>query len=461
MLTAVEADLARLLGAASVVTGDAAGEYLHDSTEMQGLRGRADAVVAPRDVGAVQEVVRWCCERGVPMVPRGGGTGFAGGAVPQGGVVVSLERLASVRVFEPEFWRLHVDAGVTTARVHRLARESGLFYPPDPGAAEQSHIGGNLACNAGGPHSFKYGVTRDWVTGVEVVVAGGDLLRFGGAVRKDVAGYDLVSLLVGSEGTLGVITGAHLKLIPAPEVTIPLVAAYRSAADGLAALRRVYSFGLRSAVLEFLDAGAVGAARAAFPGGLPTETAFMVLAEADGAAPEAEALALGLEESLAERTVHLAVLRSPAAQRELWRWRSGVSFAVAARRGGKMSEDIAVPFDRLEEALALGEEAGRQVGLSTCSWGHAGDGNLHTTFLIDASSPEEVARAAQAAELLFAGTIALGGTVTGEHGLGLLKQAQLPRQLGIGEIRLQRAVKAAFDPRNLFNPGKKVTPLSQ
>jgi glycolate oxidase subunit GlcD len=458
MVSAIEADLASLLGTDFVVTGDAVREYLHDSTEMQGLRGHADAVVAPRDAEAVQAVVRWCCERGVPIVPRGGGTGFAGGAVPEGGVVVSLEHLASVRAFEPESWRLQVDAGVTTSRVHRLARESGLFYPPDPGASEQSQIGGNLACNAGGPHSFKYGVTRDWVTGVEVVVADGELLHFGGACRKDVAGYDLVSLLVGSEGTLGIITGAHLKLIPAPEVTIPLVAAYRSAADGLAAVRRVYGFGLRSAVLEFLDAGAVGAAGAAFPGGLPAETAFLVLAEADGRAPEAEALALGLEESLAERAVHLAVLRSPAAQRELWRWRSGVSFAVAAQRGGKMSEDIAVPFDRLEEALALGEEAGRQAGLSTCSWGHAGDGNLHTTFLINASSPEEVARAAQAAEFLFAGTIALGGTVTGEHGLGLLKRAQLPRQLGIGEMRLQRAVKAAFDPRNLFNPGKKVTP---
>jgi len=458
MPTALEADLIRRLGSASVITGDSVREYLHDSTEMQGLRGHADAVVAPHDVQAVQEVVRWCCERGIPMVPRGGGTGFAGGAVPEGGVVVSLERLAAVRVFEPELWRLHVDAGVTTARVHRLTREAGLFYPPDPGASEQSHIGGNLACNAGGPHSFKYGVTRDWVTGVEVVVSGGELLRIGGATRKDVAGYDLVSLLIGSEGTLGIITGANLKLIPAPEVTIPLIATYRSAVDGIAALRRVYGYGLRSAVLEYLDAGALDAARASFPGGVPAEAAFLVLAEADGGVTEAEALAAGLDEALAEGAVHRATFRSPVAQRELWRWRAGVSYAVAAQRGGKMSEDVAVPFDRLEEALALGELVGRQAGLPTCSWGHAGDGNLHTTFMINARSPEEVARAAHAAEFLFAGTIAMGGTLSGEHGLGIVKRAQLPRQLSAGEMRLQRAVKSAFDSENLFNRGKKVSP---
>src|SRR5438270_10758032 len=183
---------------------------------MQGLRGHADAVVAPADVAGVQALVRWCYAHEVGIVPRGGGTGFAGGAVPFGGVVCSLERLDRVRSFEPELWRLHLDAGVTTARVHRLARESGLYYPPDPGAAEQSQIGGNIACNAGGPHAFKYGVTGAWVTGLEAVVAPGELLSVGGPLRKDVAGYDLRAALVGSEGTLGIVTAAWLRLVPAP-----------------------------------------------------------------------------------------------------------------------------------------------------------------------------------------------------------------------------------------------------
>jgi glycolate dehydrogenase FAD-linked subunit len=457
MPTAVERDLERVLGAEALVRDDAAyREYLHDSTEMQGLHGFAEAVVVPRSVEQVRQLVRWCYEHDVAMVPRGGGTGFAGGAVPEGGVVVSLERLDRVRAFDPECWRAQVESGVTTGRLQGLARENGLYFPPDPGAAEQSQIGGNVACNAGGPHSFKYGVTGDWVTGLEAVIAGGELLSLGGPTRKDVAAYDVRSLLVGSEGTLGIVTAAWLRLVPAPAVQTPVLAAYASTGDGLAALRRVYGHGLRTAVLEYLDAGAVEASRAAFPAGLPDAARFLVITEADGSEPEAAALAAELEEALGEGALQVWVVGAAAAQRDLWRWRGGVSYAVRTQRGGKMSEDIAVPFDRLEEALALGEEAGRAYGLPTCSWGHAGDGNLHATFMIDATSTAEVERAAQAAELLFQGAIDLGGTITGEHGIGLVKRGHLARQLGPAEMRLQVELKRMFDPKNLFNPGKKV-----
>jgi len=455
-VNALERDLERLLGPGGLRSGEAQREYLHDSTEMQGLAGRADAVTAPGNVDAVRALVAWCYGHDVPMVPRGGGTGFAGGAVPEGGVVVSLERLDRVRAFEPELWRIHLDAGVRTGKVHRLARESGLLYPPDPGASEQSQIGGNIACNAGGPHSFKYGVTRDWVTGLEAVVAGGELVRFGGPIRKDVAGYDIRSLFCGSEGTLGLVTGAWLRLIPAPEIQLPVAAAYASNAGGVAALQRVYAHGLRSAVLEYLDAGALGASRGAFPADLPEAARFLVVAEADGSKTEAPEVAHALEEALAQDAVWHGTFVSASEQRDLWRWRSGVSFAVSGVRGGKMSEDVAVPFDRLEEALALGDEAGRAFGLPTCSWGHAGDGNLHATFMIDASDADEVGRATRAAELLLAGVLELGGTVTGEHGLGVVKRAQLAKQLSPTELALQMAVKRAFDPKNLFNPGKKV-----
>lgn len=454
MIAGLDADLRQLLGDDAVVAST--GDYTRDSTEMQGLHGWADAVVLPGTVDQVQELVRWCCDRGVAMVPRGGGTGFAGGAVPDGGVVVSLERLNRVRSFAPEFWRINVDAGITTGRVQRLARENGLYYPPDPGAAEQSQIGGNVACNAGGPHSFKYGVTRDWVTGLEAVVAGGQLVRFGGSVRKDVAAYDLRSLFAGSEGTLGIITGVWLRLIPAPEVQVPVIAAYPGRAAGITAVRQIYSLGLRSAVLEYLDAGAVAAAAATFPGGLPDHTSFLIIAEADGTPAEAAALASELKEALAPESLEVRVVGSLAAQRDLWRWRSGISFAVRAQRGGKMSEDIAVPLDRLEDAIELGERAGAAFGLATCSWGHAGDGNLHVTFLIDATSADELARAAQAAEQLFEGAIALGGTASGEHGLGLVKRNQLARQLSAAELDLQIRIKRSFDPNNLFNPGKKL-----
>jgi glycolate oxidase subunit GlcD len=452
----MQRELARLLGESALRTGDLAVPYLHDSTELQGLRGHADAVVAPADVAGVSRLVAWCHERGVPMVPRGGGTGFAGGAVPFGGVVCSLERLDRVRSFEPELWRLHVDAGVTTARVHKLARESGLLFPPDPGASEQSQIGGNVACNAGGPHSFKYGVTGAWVSGIEAVVAGGELIRSGGPVRKDVAGYDLRSLLVGSEGTLGIVTGAWLKLIPAPEAAIPLAAGYAGVKEGAAAVRRVCGSGLVPAALEFFDPGSVEASGAAFPGGLPTNVRFLVLAEADGTRSGAAELAAELEQALAEGALLVRRFETAAAVRDLWRWRSGVSFAVAARRGGKVSEDVAVPVEKLEAAIEATLEVGRRHGLQACSWGHAGDGNLHATFMVDAGSAEEVATALRAHEELFGRALELGGTVTGEHGLGWVKRGQFERQFTPLEAGLQRKIKSVFDPKGLFNPGKKV-----
>src|SRR3954465_10642482 len=208
--------------------------YLHDATITRGLRGQAAAVVRPADAEEVARVVEWCYSGDVPIVPRGGGSGLAGGAVPMSddAVVVSLERLTRVRSFTPELWRMEVEAGVLTTHVQRLARENGLWFPPDPGAADQSQIGGNVATNAGGPHAFRYGQTGAWVTGVEAVVAPGELVRFGGPVRKDVAGYDLKDLMIGSEGTLGVVTAVCLRLIPAPPDAHVLVAFFESERAG-------------------------------------------------------------------------------------------------------------------------------------------------------------------------------------------------------------------------------------
>ncbi|MFZ0216484.1 MAG: FAD-linked oxidase C-terminal domain-containing protein, partial [Candidatus Dormiibacterota bacterium] len=457
--TPLERELAQRFGESSLRTGAAADPYLHDSTEMQGLAGRADAVLAPAGAAEVEEAVAWCYERGIAIVPRGGGTGFSGGAVPMGGgVVLSLERLDRVRHLDPECWRMEVESGVTTGRIHQVARENGLYYPVDPGASEQSQIGGNLACNAGGPHSFKYGVTRAFVLGLEAVVAPGRTVRFGGPLRKDVAGYDIPGLLVGSEGTLGVIVSAWLRLVPAPELQIPVAGVYPTAAAGAAALRRVVGYGLQPATLEYLDGACVAATRASFPVELPEPAGFLVLAEADGTAAAANALTAELEEALGEDATLVRTFATPAEQRALWRWRSGVSFAVAARRGGKMSEDIAVPFDQLEAAIEVVAELAGETGLPTCSWGHAGDGNLHATFMIDAHEPADVRRASAGAELLFQRTLALGGTVSGEHGLGWVKRGQLARQFGPAELDLQRALKTLFDPKNLLNPGKKVEP---
>ena len=454
---ALRTALIDLLGGDAVVEGDAALPYLHDETRLQGLVGRADAVVAPRSADDVARLVAWCYAQGVALVPRGGGTGLAGGAVPiDGGVVCSVERLNRVLSFEPEFWRIQVEAGVTTGKVHTLARENGLFYPPDPGASEQSQVGGNIACNAAGPHCFKYGVTGAWVTGLSVVVGGGRALELGGPLRKDVAGYNLKSLFVGSEGTLGIITSAWLRLIPAPEARRTMVAGYPDVHSGVQSVLRAIASGTDPATLEYLDPGSVAAARAAFPGHLPGAVTFLVVTEVDGAEAAMPGMEAGMREALAPGALTMVTYTSRKEQEDLARWRGGLLYAVSAERGGKMSEDIAVPVERLEEAIEMTLAAARAVGLPGCSFGHAGDGNLHSTFMIDPTDPAQLAAAERGMEMVFSGALALGGTVSGEHGLGWLKRGQFARQFRGADAELQSQLKQLFDPRNLLNPGKKV-----
>jgi glycolate oxidase subunit GlcD len=451
-VSSVEREL-RAAVVADVVAPSAA--YLSDETEGRGLRGRADAVALPRTADEVAEVVAWCYAHGVAIVPRGGGTGYAAGAVPlDGGVVLALERLERVRSFEPLLWRIHVEAGLPTSEVRRLAREGGLLFPPDPGAAEQSQIGGNIATNAGGPHAYKYGVTGAWVTGLEVVVAPGEVVQLGGPLTKDVAGYDLKHLLIGSEGTLGVVTAAWLRLTPALEAAWPVIGFFDGVRAGCTAIERVVGSGIPAAALEYVDDETMRYARATFPGDVPAR-AFAVLAEADGSHDEAARVRSELLEVFGEEALALYAPETADEIAALWRWRDGLSLVVGAQRGGKAGEDIAVPLDRLAEAIEESLEIGKRLGLPTCSWGHAGNGNLHTTFLLAADDERELALAARASEELFELALRLGGTLSGEHGVGFIKRNWLERQLGPRAFELHAAVKRAFDPENLLNPGKK------
>jgi glycolate oxidase subunit GlcD len=451
-VTSIERELRAAVGA-EVVRPSAA--YLTDQTEARGLRGRADAVALPRTAEEVVEVVAWCYAHGVPIVPRGGGTGYAGGAVPlDGGVVLALERLDRVRSFEPLLWRINVEAGLRTAELRRIAREGGLLFAPDPGAAEQSQIGGNIATNAGGPHAFKYGVTGAWVTGLEVVVAPGELVQLGGPLRKDVAGYDLKHLLIGSEGTLGVITAAWLALTPAPEAAWPVVGFFDGVRHGCSAIERIVGSGLPVAALEYLDSETMRVTGSTFPGEVP-EGAFAVIAEADGSTDEAARIREELLEVLGEDALALLAPQASTEIAALWRWRDGLALVVDAQRGGKASEDIAVPLDRLAEAIETSLEVGRRLGVPACSWGHAGDGNLHTTFMLAAEDEAELALAPRLSEELFELALRLGGTISGEHGVGFVKRNWLERQLGPRAFELHSAIKHTFDPQNLLNPGKK------
>ncbi|HTR72120.1 MAG TPA: FAD-binding protein, partial [Solirubrobacteraceae bacterium] len=282
---ALTRELGRLIGPEHVLAGGtAAAPYDQDASNRPELKGHADAVVLPGSAEEAAAVVRWCYANDVPIVPRGGGTGLTGGAVPtEGGVVCSLERLRRVRVLEPGLWRLEAEAGVATAHIHRLAIENGLMFAPDPGASEQSQIGGNVATNAGGPHALKYGVTGAWVAGLEAVLAPGEIVRLGGWPRKDVAGYDLLSLLIGSEGTLGVITSVLLRLLPAPETTLALVAFAPTRARACAALLEIPAAGIQASALDFADADTLQIVGAGYPGQVPPGAGFALLIELDGA----------------------------------------------------------------------------------------------------------------------------------------------------------------------------------
>ncbi len=448
-VTSVIEALARLVGPGHVEAGVTVGDV--------GVAGGPATLVRPADAAQVRAVVAWCYEHDVAIVPVGGRSGLAGGAaVLETGarvIALSLERLRTVRSFAPELWRMEAEAGVTTATIARLARENGVYFPPDPGAPEQSQLGGMIATNAGGPHAFKYGVTGDWVTGIEAVLAPGELVRVGGPVRKDVAGYDLRGLLVGSEGTLGIVTAAWLRFVPAPEARWPVVAAYPDAQAGCAAVQQVLASGIEPAALEFFDEATMRAAGPAFPLAGEWSGRFLVIAEADGSAAEAARVRDELAEALAPGA---STVVTDADARAVWRWREGVSLAVTAARGAKLSEDIGVPIDRLGEAVAGTLAIGARHGLEACSWGHAGDGNVHATFMLEPGDAAQRGRADAAAGELFALALALGGTVTGEHGIGVLKGGQLSRQWAPAAVAAQRAVKRALDPKGLLNPGKKV-----
>jgi FAD/FMN-containing dehydrogenase len=473
---AIRRELSRLVGSEHVLDAPPSSPYNRDCSARRDVQGQADAVVLPGSAEEVAAVVGWCYAHDVAIVPRGGGTGLTGGAVPtHGGVVLSLERLRGVRELEPGLWRLFVEAGVSTRDVQRLARENGLMFAPDPGAAEQSHIGGNLATNAGGPHALKYGATGAWVAGIEAVLAPGELVQAGGWAGKDVAGYDLKSLLVGSEGTLGVITAVRLRLLPAPEAAIPLIVFLRSRAQGCAAIGEVFAAGLRPSVLDFMDRHTLDALAGAYPGeggptpgrrvpagagvrasaGVPPEAGFALICEVDGSHTEARAQRDALLEVMSGPAGALAV-HEPADARALWRWRDGANPAVTAVRGGKVSEDVVFPLERLAEGLERFEQIACAHDMRSCAWGHGGEGNVHATVLVDPHSEADLDAAEAVGEELFALVVELGGSIAGEHGVGWHKRGRLAAQWAPRALELHEQIKRAFDPKGLLNPETKL-----
>jgi glycolate oxidase len=411
-------------------------------------------VAFPRDTAEVQRVIRACLEHDVPVTPAGARTGKSGGSLPvRGGAVLSLERLASVVAIRPADLTATVQPGVLLADFQRQVEAHGLFYPPDPNSAPWCTMGGTVAENAGGPSALKYGVTRDYVLGLEWVLPSGEALRVGRQTLKGVAGYDLVGLFVGSEGTLGVATEITVKLLPRPPVVMTALLPFPDVGSAARGVSAVLQAGVLPRCLELLDdvaLSAVAGKGVPFPDG----AGAVIIAEVDGFSDEGVFLELnrlaGAASSEGALAPQIAVGRD---QRErVWETRRLVSPALRAMGPLKFSEDVVVPRSRLAEAIAAFKAIGTDLGLRVATYGHAGDGNLHANVLY--ASPAERPRVDQALERIMRVTVGLGGTITGEHGVGLAKQKYLPLEQSAGLIRLQKQLKDLLDPAGRFNPGK-------
>ena len=440
------------------------GNVLTDSSSLEAYgtdgtkRGHpADVVVRPDGADQVSAVMRLCARHRVPITPRGAGSGYSGGAIPiRGGVLLSLERMNRILEIDEANLLAVVEPNVITGDLQAAVERAGLFYPPDPASLAQSAIGGNVAECAGGPRAFKYGTTKHYVLGLQAVLPNGDIIETGGKAVKNVVGYDLTHLLVGSEGTLAIVTRVILRLIPKPPVQSTLRATFASVADAAQAVSEIIRARVIPAALELIDGASLDAvARYLEMRSLaPEGTAALLLIEVDGTDA-----AVGEEVSRVEAACRAAgaldILRArDATERdELWRVRRELSPALRTIAPIKINNDVVVPKGRIPLLFELIERLREDYRLRIPCFGHAGDGNIHVNIMVD-DTPDDIRRGREAERLLFEGVVALEGSISGEHGIGTSKAPFLSIELSAEEIALMKRVKAAFDPDGLLNPGK-------
>ena len=444
-------ELERRLGPSKVLTGvDACAPYGADDSDVAGRP--PDAVVLAVSTADVAEVLAIADECGVPVTPRAGGTGRTGGAVPvAGGIVLATHALAQVKEIDRANLVAVVEPGVITGDFHRMVEAEGLFYAPDPNSLESCCLGGNVAENAGGPRAFKYGVTRDWVLGLEACLMGGRVLRTGKRTVKGVTGYDVTALLVGSEGTLAVFTEATLRLVPNPPAVATLLALFTDVRAAARAVGAIVGAGVVPRCLEMLDAATLGAVRAAGVS-VDARAGAMLLVEVDGEGSERALERVGEAVAAQEGSVDVLVAQDAGQRDRLWAARRMLSKATRKLAKHKLSEDIVVPRTRIADLLARTDAIGDETGVRHLAYGHAGDGNLHVNFLWDDDAERPAVD--RAIGLLMRATVDLGGTLSGEHGIGVSKAQYLPLEQSEDLIALQRDIKRAFDPKDLLNPGK-------
>ena len=428
--------------------------YSFDGTFEQHL---PDAVVLPEANEEVAAVVRVASRYDVPIVPRGMASGLAGGSIPvRGGIVMSLTRMNRILEIDRENMIATVQAGVVTADLQMEVEKLGLFYPPDPSSIKQSTIGGNVACNAGGPRCLKYGVTENYVLGLTVVLADGRIMHTGGKAIKYVTGFNIDQLFVGSEGALGIITEVILRLIAKPPYVRTALVHFPTLEDAGRSVQAVLTRGLVPAAMELLDETAIECIEEAMHLGLPRDVEALLMVESDGADEESVQREIDAIADICLQTgaSRVDVARHEEERADLWRARRSVSPSLARKAPNKLGEDITVPRSAIPEAIRRIKAISAAYGLPIVVFGHAGDGNLHPNILFDRRDPAQWDKVERMAGEIFHVALDLGGTLSGEHGIGTLKLPYMREALGSASINIQWRIKQAMDPQNILNPGK-------
>ena len=431
--------------------------YAYDNSRRESL---PDAVALPVTREQVQALVRACFTQRVPVTGRGRGTNTTGASVPvHGGVVVSFERMNRILDIRPGDRCVVVEPGVLNGELQAALHAHGLFWPPDPTSAAFSTIGGNLACNAGGPRAVKYGASRDNVLALTAVTGTGELIHCGTATTKGSTGYDLQRLLIGSEGTLALIVEATLKLTPLPPQRRVVRALYRDVASAAQGVARLMAQPVTPSMLEFMDGDCVRLARDVGGADLPPDAGALLMIEADG---DAETLPHAVEALMraaeGDGLVSLDDAADDVSRERLWSARKALSPALRTLAPGKINEDVVVPVSRIPQLVEGVRDLAAEFALAIVSFGHAGNGNLHVNILYDPADPAQLERAQAALARVFALTLSLGGTLSGEHGIGLAKRDFMPQAIDPATLSLMRQIKAAFDPAGILNPGKLLPP---
>jgi glycolate oxidase len=451
---AVLKGISHIVGPEHLITArDKVADYASDATKLEFM---PDAVAFPANQKEVSQILQLATKEVFPVIPRGAGSGMSGGALPvRGGLVMPMTRFDRILLIDEDNLIAKVEPGVITAHLQEAVEDVGLFYPPDPASLYISTIGGNVAECAGGLRAVKYGVTRDYVLGLTVVLPAGDIIKTGVETMKGVAGYDLTRLIIGSEGTLAVITEITLRLIPKPVGRKTMVAFFQDVPSAAKTVSEIIRSKIIPAILEFMDRHCLDCVKGDINLFLPEEAGAMLLIEVDGDQDQVERDA----QKIAEVCHHGGVLKFEAAQGieeagKLWEARRNVSPSLYKLKPHKISEDVVVPRSRIPELVAFLDDLGHRYNLPLPAFGHAGDGNIHVNIMLDENNSRELENAQDLIKELLGKIIEMGGTITGEHGVGLTKAQYLEMEICRAELDLMSRIKKAFDPLGILNPGK-------